>query len=405
MEPNFIEVFDKILKIGKPWLISKTEVIHNVKVVNFYIDYEPGSKFKCSECGKLCGVYDGSYRLWRHLDICDYRCYLNIKIPRTKCMEHGVRVIKEHDYGRINCHFSFKFEKLIMEKAKTMSISAIAQELGEVDTTLWNTFNYHVSNSIKQIDCSKTRKVSVDETASKRGHHYMSVFTDIDTGRVIYVTPGKDSDVFARFYQALFEHTGDPNYISKISMDMSKSFISGQQEYFTSAQIVFDRFHIKKALNEAVDTVRKQERDSVEELKKTKYIWLKNPCNLTEEQQLKLGWFLERASTKTAKAYGLKVSFDQLWGIQSNAVEPMLNKWLEQVSSSAMQPMFKFGRMIKKHYKGVINSMTSVINNGFAEGLNSLIQLTKSRARGFRNMDNFKNMIYFIGNEFKFSFH
>lgn len=401
----FIKAFEKILKVEKPWHIAKTEVISSTKTVHFYLEYDDGTKFPCAVCGNKCGVYDSTVRVWRHLDICDYRCYLYIKIPRTQCKEHGVKVLGKHEFGRINTHFSFKLEELIINRCRSMSMSAIARELGETDTTLWSVFKHYIKQGIDKMDCSATKRIGVDETASKRGHHYMSVFSDIDTGKVIFVTEGKEAEVFAKFYQGLFDRMGDPNFITLISMDMSKAYIAGQQQYFVGAQVVFDRFHIKKALNEAVDQVRKKEVRTVEELKKTKYIWLKNPGNLTDDQQQKLQTFLQQSSTKTAQAYGLKTAFDQLWAIQESAVEKTLQVWFELVKQSALQPMFRFVRTIKRHYKGVVNSMTSFISNAAAEGLNSIIQLVKSRARGYRNPENFKNMIYFIGNDFKFSFH
>lgn len=187
-------------------------------------------------------------------------------------------------------------------------------------------------------------------------------------------------------------------------MDMSRSFISGSQEYFSAAKIVFDKFHIKKALNEAVDKVRKKEVVNCEQLKKTKYIWLKNSENLTTEQKSKLAIFLEEATTDTVKAYQLKTAFDQLWKMQQNAIEPTLGQWLIMVEKTLLKPMLSFAKTVKNHYQGIVNSMKSLVTNAIAEGLNSVFQLSKYRARGYRNLNNFIKMIYFLGNDFKFFF-
>jgi transposase len=292
-----------------------------------------------------------------------------------------------------------------MNKVREMSMSAISAEIGEPDNNLWRVFRYYINNWKLQIDCSETYKVCVDEKSYQKGYKYVTIFSDLSTGNVMYVCEGRDESTFAQFYEKLFELTGDPNYIRQICMDMSKSYIAGQKEYFTSAKLLFDKFHIKKSLNDAVNKVRKHEVITNENLKKTKYIWLKNECNLTKKQSEKLKDFLNDATTNTAKAYTSKLEFDQLWNVQNNAVEPLLNNWMERASNLFLSPINTFVNTIKNHFDGVVNAMKSLDTNALAEGLNSLFQLAKSRARGFRNIDNFINMIYFLGNHFKFVFH
>ncbi|OFY83586.1 MAG: hypothetical protein A2275_00310 [Bacteroidetes bacterium RIFOXYA12_FULL_35_11] len=402
---EFIEALTKIINVSSPWKIVEIKVHAPTKTVNVFIDYEEGTKFPCRKCDKKSKIHDSNYRVWRHLDICDYRCYLNIKIPRTECSEHGTLVIKSHPFGRMNSHYSFQFESLIMRKIKEMSVSAISAEIGEPDNNIWRVFHYYIEKGKQQIDCSNTRRVGVDEKSYKRGHLYVSIFTDLDTGNVIFVTPGKNEETFAQFYGNLFETLGDPNYIKQFSMDMGKGYISGHQIYFSSAELVFDKFHIKKALNEQVDRVRKQEVKQNETLKNTRYIWLKNECNLTPKQKMQLEDFLHESSTNTAKAYQAKTTFDQLWVVQKNAVEPMLEQWLLMAHKLCLKPISDFVKTVINHKKGIINSMKSLVTNAVAEGLNSIFQLAKSRARGYKNIANFMNMIYFLGNEFKFSFH
>jgi len=402
---NFIEGLTKIISVSVPWKIREIVVSKPAKAVNVFIDYEGGTKFPCSQCNKLCLVHDSNYKVCRHLDLCDYRCYLNIKIPRTKCEDHGVRVIKEHPFGRQGSHYSYQFEKLIMNKVKDMPMSAISIEIGEPDNNLWRVFRYYINKWKSQIDCSKTYKICVDEKSYQKGHKYVTVFSDLSTGNVIYVCEDRDASTFAQFYEKLFELTGDPNYIKQICMDMSKSYIAGQKEYFSSAKLLFDKFHIKKSLNEAVNNVRKREVITNENLKMTKYIWLKNECNLTEKQSEQLKSFLNDTTTNTAKAYASKLEFDQLWYVQNNAVEPLLNNWMKRAKDLLLNPINTFVKTIKNHFDGVVNAMKSFDTNAVAEGLNSLFQLAKYRARGFRNIDNFINMIYFLGNRFKFDFH
>lgn len=188
-------------------------------------------------------------------------------------------------------------------------------------------------------------------------------------------------------------------------MDMSTSYQAGRRDYFPNSEVVFDRFHIKKEVNKAVNDVRKTEVIHCEKLKNTKYIWLKNECNLTEKQKLTLKDFLSESTIDTAIAYQMKTSFDTLWNVQFKAVTPLLKSWIETAVNSELKPFLRLVNTINNHLDGIIQSMQTGITNAVAEGLNSIIQMAKSRARGFRNIENFKAMIYCLGNNFDFEFH
>ena len=396
-------VLSTILDVKAPWFIQKMDVHKGTKTLNVFINFERGSTFKCPNCEQDCKVHDSTYRVWRHLDVMDYRCYLNIKLPRIKCSRHKVLAIDKIPWGRTIIHFTHLFEQEVMKLCGEMSVSAVAKKLGEVDTTLWNIFHYQIARARKsQLDFSQTRRVCVDETASKRGHNYVTVFSDVDSGDVLFVMEGRGKETFGLFYQELYAYMGDPNYITEFIMDMSKSYKAGWEDYFSHTNIVFDRFHVKKALNEAIDKVRKSEVVQVEKLKKTKYLWLKNEWELNEVETGMLKEFMQECNCNTVKAYSLKAGFDQLFSIQPKAVEPMLEVWMEKAKATILPPINTFVNTVKNNYTGIVNAMKTGLTNAAAEGINSIIQLTKSRARGFRNIANFISMIYMLGNDFKF---
>jgi transposase len=290
-----------------------------------------------------------------------------------------------------------------MRLALEMSMFSVALEIGEPDANLWRVFKRHVSSALtNQVDLSAVKRIGVDETASKRGHHYITVFTDLDTGNVILVEEGRKKEVFSKLYNWLFDKGGHPKNIELFSMDMSTSYKAGRRDYFAHSRVVFDRFHIKMAVNKALDKVRKEEVKECESLKKTKYIWLKNEVNLNTNQRLQLTQFLTESNLNTTKAYQLKTSFDTLWNIQTNAIEPTLQAWMKQALATGLKPFETLINTILNNYDGIVESMKTGINNAVAEGINSIIQMAKSRARGFRNIDNFKAMVYCLGNDFDF---
>jgi len=388
-----------LLGVKSPWVVADVKIQEKNKVVDVHIDYERGSQFHCPCCGNLAPVHDSSVKRIRHLDIFEYRCYLNIKTPRTNCDRDGIKVTHADPWSHQGSHYSYKFEAMIVRWCKEMSVVAISKELGEPDQNLWRVFLNHVKYQVLDtFDFREVRRVCVDETAVERGQSYISIFTDYDTGRVLFVDNGRKMDVFSSFYNWLFYKGGNPGEIELFSMDMSVSYQAGRRAYFGSSLVVFDRFHIKKCLNEAVNQVRCEEVETEKTLKKTKYIWLKNEQKLTHSQKEKLHEFLSDSSLDTARAYQVKKSFDQLWDVQSQAVEPLLGKWIQLALSLKLEPINKFVETVYSHYDGILQSIKTGITNAVSEGLNSVIQLARSRARGFRNIDNFKYMVYFIGN-------
>ena len=406
VEQDMKLAFSRVLKVSSPWRVKEVKIFDKNKVVDVYIDYGDRSQFSCSECGKACKVHDGSYHRWRYLDLFEYRCYLNIKVPRTKCAEHGVRILKEMSWGRMGSHYSYFLEAKVMHLSAEMTMSALGKYVGEPDSNLWRVFSHYVNKAIaNQLDLSQVRRIAVDEKSQKRGHIYVTIFTDLDTSNVILVKEGRKKEVFSDLKKWLVEKNGFPENIDLFSMDMSVSYKAGRAEYFAHSEEVFDRFHVKKALNEAVDSVRKQEVKYCEELKNTKYWWLKSPAKLSEYQKDKLSDFLRESTLDTAIAYQMKTAFDQLWQVHPNVAEPLLNNWLENALKSCLKPLERFVNTVRNNFKGIVKSIKTGITNAVAEGINSKIQMAKSRARGFRNMDNFKTMIYFLGNNFDFSFH
>lgn len=402
---DFTKALSTILEVEKPWVLTKVNLQRKNKVLDIFISIASGGKFKCAQCETESTVYDTSERRIRHLDLFDYQCYLNIKVPRTNCTQHGVLSIGSTKLFRQGSHYSYLFEDKIMRLCTQMSMSAISKEVNEPDSNLWRVFKYYAKRGIDSVELDTTSRIAVDETATKRGHNYVTIFTDMDSGDVILVEEGRKKEVFDKLYGWLFDKGGHPKNIELFSMDMSKSYKAGRESYFSHSEEVYDRFHIKKALNEAVDMVRKQEVIHCEELKKTKYMWLKNENKLKEAERIKLAKFLEEGSTKTAVAYQLKTSFDQLWRVQKHAIVPLLSQWMDNAIDTGLAPLKTFVNTVINNYKGIMLSFKTGITNAVSEGINSVVQLARTRARGFRNIENFKAMIYFLGNDTIYSTH
>ncbi len=183
---------------------------------------------------------------------------------------------------------------------------------------------------------------------------------------------------------------------------MSPAFISGCEKHLSDADITFDRFHVVKEVNKALDEVRKDQRRANFELKGHKYTFLKNKLPLALE--LQRNQLLDQFED-LAQAYKIKEMFNHFWSIEEpEEAMSYLAFWCDYAENSNLEPFTKTVKMIKRHWTGINNYTKSKINNGILEGINSKVQLAKKRARGYRNIQNFINMIYLIAGKLKCSY-
>jgi transposase len=276
-----------------------------------------------------------------------------------------------------------------------MPVVQIAGLVGETDTRIWRIIRGHVKRAYEKKTFESTVKLGVDETSSRKGHKYVTVFADMDSGNVLFATEGKDSGTLKAFADEMPKHGADAKQIKEITMDMSAAFISGATEYIPNANVTFDKFHVVQALNKAQDEVRRAEQKQNPLLKQSRYVWLKNPENLTAEQKKKLET-LRFENLKTAKVYQMKLTFQDIYRNvrEPEAAEAAIKKWLSWAVRSRLEPIKRFAKTVKNHWGGILRYFKSRLTSGAMEGINSRIQEIKRRARGFRNIDNFIAMIY-----------
>jgi len=269
--------------------------------------------------------------------------------------------------------------------------------MGEHDTRLWRVIHHYVDQAVALRDDGSVKRVGIDETSSRRGHNYISLFVDLDVPRVLFATEGKDASTVARFAQDLLAHGGDPASIKEVCMDMSAAFIKGAGQSLPGASITFDKFHITKIIREAVDKTRREERIEHEELKGKRYALLRNPETMTDEQLAFVSdLLLRKTQLKTARAFHLRLAFQDFYNQPLQLAEAYLQQWCKWARRSRIQAMIEAARTIRKHWDGVLRWFTSKITKGLLEGINSLVQAAKAKARGYRTSRNLIAMTYLL---------
>ncbi len=401
-------MFEQALSITIPWYITDIQFNVEEKQLDIYIDFHKGSLFEyvdkdTGECNSH-KAYDTEQKTWRHLNFFEHKCYLHCRTPRVKLESGKVRQISP-PWAGLNTGFTLLLEALILKLCTHMPVKAVSRIISENDGKLWRLLKKYIDTLRSQADYSSIEKIGIDETSRAKHHDYVTLFVDLQQSRTIYITPGKSSDTITSFVNDLENHHGSKQQITDVSCDMSPAFIKGVQENLPNAEITFDKFHIIKIINEAVDQVRRDEAKHQDILKGCRYLFLKNNSNLTVKQKMALGNLqLPKFRLKTIRALQIRETFQEIYQADTiGTFEYLLKKWYFWATHSRLQPIKEVAYTIKRHWDGVVNWKKSHINNGILEGLNSVIQAAKSRARGFRNAKYFCIMAYLITANFDFS--
>jgi transposase len=306
-------------------------------------------------------------------------------------------------WARVGSGFTLLFEAFVMALVASMPVAVVARMVGEHDTKLWRVVHHYVEQARDRADHGEVRRVAFDETASRRGHNYVSLFVDLDRTQVLFVADGKDAATVGAFAADLQQHGGDAAKVAEVCIDMSPAFIKGTAEHLPQATITFDKFHAVKIVNDAVDQVRREEQHTRPELKRTRYAWLKNTTNLSPGQRDTIE-SLSRRNLKTARAWQIRLTFQEVYQQPSRqAAEALLKRWYFWATHSRLPPMIDAARTIKRHWDGILRWHDTHLANGILEGINSLVQAAKAKARGYRSTRNLKAIIYLIAGKLELS--
>jgi transposase len=396
------DLFSQALNLSEPWYVKDIDFSQDQGRLDIYIDFPTGSVFKCPDCGNTgIKAYDTDRdRTWRHLDFFQHKAYIHCRVPRVKCSRCGVKTVAV-PWARPGVGFTLLFEAFALVLVRDMPVKAAARILREHDTRIWRVLHYYVQYARRKENFSEVSQIGTDETSWKKRHQYVSVFVDLKESRTIYVTPGRDHTTLKSFRNDFEEHGGSIKQVKDFCIDMSPAFKVGVEEYFPEAAITYDRFHVMKIMNQALDEVRRQEQAKNDHLRNSRFVWLKNPERLTEKQRNTLN-DLTIMNLKTARAYRLRLTLREFWEQPAELAELFLKKWYFMATHSRLQPVIEAARTIKRHWVGIINYHKSRINNGILEGMNSLIQAARAKAKGYRSVENFITIIYLVTGKLKF---
>lgn len=351
----------------------------------------------CKEQGKI--TRDMEPRQWRDIVVGPWTVVFTYQPREIECRTHGCNqeVIPWADaYSRI----TYRLEYLILVYAQLMTQKGAA-ELLHLPRSTFSGLLHRVINRVRDGHRIRDLKsIGIDEVSFKKGHKYITVVYDLDRSRVIWVGEGKKRDTIDKFFN---EQLSDyqKKQIKWACCDMSETFIGAIKHHCPKAKLVLDRFHIVKALGDAMDEVRKEEWRKVtgeerKALKGLRWLLFKHPSKRTAEDK-RIIKSLRNGNQRILRACVLKDEFDQFWNYKAPyAAEHFLKQWCTAALRSRLEPMRKFVKTLRAHSDNIITFISSRLTNAASEGLNRVIRMVKNRASGFRSVEAFIDLIYLV---------
>ena len=398
------EFYAQLLGILPPWEVESVRLEESNKSIHVFLHHPAAALFTCKVCQTACPVYDhAKVRTWRHLDTCTHFTYVHAALPRTSCKTCGVHTISP-SWSRENSHFTLDFECFIIDTLQAMQVrSRAAKSLRLPEGQVRRIQKQAVQRGLahrKAEGYQAPKQLGIDEKSLLRGQHYVNILYDGDTGAVLEVKEHRTKEATQENLDALEEYVKVSD-IEAVTLDMWQAFTQVMEERLPQAALVYDRFHVSKELQKAVDQIRRAENKQLskqgdERLKNTRYLWLKNLKNLSESQCDQLTELQTHTDLKTLTAWQLKESFKGFFTCTSvEEAGDFFNQWMNQVEQTGLTPLKKAAYTLERHLQGLLNYIEHPVSNAIAESANMLIQQIKVKARGFASAEAFRNAILF----------
>ena len=398
------KLFEAALGIASPWYINGVEFDVAKKTLSIAVDFIAGSRFAVPGVEGSHPAHDTVPKRYRHLNFFQHECHLEVRVPRVRLPDGGIRQVEPDWVGRL-AGFTLLFEALIMAMCREMTFAAVSRVVGLSWHQVVAICKRYVELGLEQADFSVVTRLAADETSKARGHDYITLVADADECRVLFVTEGRNADTIKAFAADFTAHGGDPTAVESISIDMSPAFIKGVTKHLPNARITFDKFHVIAHASTAVDKTRRIEQKTDPSLKGLRWKLLRDRASLLPAARADLDALVAQVTTKrTARAWLYKEQLREiLERKQINVVRNMLTQWTTNVMRSKVEPMKEVAKMIRSHLDGIIAWTQTRQTNGFLEAINGLFQAVKRKARGYGSFSTMRTVVFLLAGKLDFS--
>jgi transposase len=389
------------LGLSAPWRVARVVIDGERKEVSIHVECSAGEAWVDPETGQRAPIKDWQERTWRHLDTCEYQTIITARVPRV-VLSGGRTMTVRVPWGEPGGRFTKRFESRVIALLQQCRTVRGAARLARItDDQADGVMQRAVARGLLRREDQPLPHIGLDEKAITKGHRYATILNDLEGGRVIDVAPERTQEAAAGLLRQLPPEQRQK--IEAVAMDMWPAYISAVEEVLPSADIVFDRFHVKKHLGEAVDKVRRREHRELSAagnliLKGSKYLWLKTHEDMRLKASREFRALLVE-DLQTGTAWALKENFDRFWSYrQWGRACRFVDQWMETVFATGLRPLEKAAEIIGQHAEGILNFIFHRITNAASEGINATIQSLKHAARGLPVFKTFRTrVLFFLG--------
>ena len=361
----------------------------------FTIDQDMAA-WRCSACGSGKVHPKGRVvREFRAVPIGKKPVTIVFGVPRVFCEECGKTRQTRISFADPRRTYSHAFERYALGLLRDMTILDVAEHLGISWDVIKDIQKRHLQRRYSRPKLAKLRWIGIDEISVAKGHRYLTVVVNLDTGTVVFVGDGKGGDALKPFWLRLRRARAK---IEAVATDMSPAYIEAVQTWLPEATLVFDRFHVIKLYNDKLSQLRRtlyhQLTDTLQKkvLKGVRWLLLKRPENLdaTRNEPARLEEAL-KLNEPLMIAYYLKEELNELWEQDDqDAAQALLMDWITYAEASGVRILMDFARTLRIHAFGILAWYDHSISTGPLEGTNNKIKTMKRQAYGFRDHEFFK---------------
>ena len=366
----------------------------------YFTLFQERARLRCPCCGSAqVTAHGGTQRCFRSLPIGSRATHVLLTIPRVECAAcRSTRQVRV-PFADAKRTYTHAFERYALELGRHMTIQDVARHLGVSWDTIKDMQKRHLQQRYTKPKLKRLQRIAIDEIAVAKGHRYLTVVLNLESGVVVFVGDGKGAAALKPFWQRL---RGSGAKVKAVAIDMSPAYIEAVQTHLPRAVIVFDHFHVVKLFNDKLSAFRRElYREATaglhkKVLKGTRWLLLKNPENLDPKRRERDR--LEEAlrlNQPLATAYYMKDDLRQVWLQPDKATaKQVLRDWIRRAEASGIKVLQKMAATLGAHSSGILNYYDYRISTGPLEGMNNKIKTMKRQAYGFRDREFFKLKIY-----------
>jgi len=326
------------------------------------------------------------------------KCCLNLHVHRLRCCECGKLWWPTPDFLDGKHRYVRSFALTVLDLLSFGTIRAVAHYLGVGWDLVKEIHKSKLSRTYKSIPLEEINYIGVDEFSIKKGHEYMTIFTDLESGRIVHAVCGRAKEDIRPFLEKLGKKGKN---LKAIAMDMSGAYYNAVREVLPGVDIVFDHYHVTALVNQALDELRRDQQKELDELgKKTlkgsRFLLLRNYDDLTVGRKERLHNLLS-ANEPLFTAHCMKEQLRLFWEQpDSESARHFLDTWCKDARQSGIKVLAKVGKTLAGYRTGLLNYFTHHISNALTEGINNKIKTLKRQAYGFRDMEYFRLRLYHL---------